>query len=97
MIHGDCCELRHALARLNIQVLIAGLVLQVVLMPLIFHGKTASDTGSTSILAATYAFEAACFIVMSLLRSRRRERAVQLWISSKLANALRKEYEGVIQ
>jgi hypothetical protein len=55
---GDPFELRHALDRLNVHVLTAGVVLQVALMPLILHGGVVSWTGPPTIRVATYASEA---------------------------------------
>ncbi|MGD0774926.1 MAG: hypothetical protein ABSC05_19095 [Candidatus Solibacter sp.] len=94
---GDCFELRDALARLNINVLAAGVVLQAVLMPLILYGGIASRTGPSTILVATYAFEAVCFLWMAFIRPNSRERVLQLWMSSTLTHALREELEGVAE
>ena len=54
-------------------------------------------TGSPTILVVTYAFAAVCCIVMILMRSRSRERAQQLWVSSTLAHALRAAIEGATE
>ena len=86
---GDCFELRGALARLNIRALTAGVVLQAALMPLIRYGGIASRTGPPTILVATYAFEAVCFLWMAFIRPGSRERVLQLWMSATLTHAMR--------
>jgi hypothetical protein len=91
---GDPFELRHALDRVNIHVLTTGVVLQVAFMPLILHGGAVSWTGHATILVATYASEAVCFIMMILIRARGRSRALQLWMSSALAHAPHDVLEG---
>jgi hypothetical protein len=95
-MNGDPFELRHELDRLNVHVLTIGVVLQVALMPLIFHGGVVSRTGHPTILVATYASEAVCFIMMVFIRARGRSRALQLWMSSALARPLLDVLKGEI-
>jgi hypothetical protein len=78
-------ELRDALARVNIQVLAAGIVLQVALMPIIVSAGPANP----KTLAATFALDAICFLSMAMVRSARRKQVAQRRLSSILAHAVR--------
>jgi hypothetical protein len=80
---SDCPELRNALARRNIHLLTAGVVLQAALMPLILYGGFTSRAGTPVILAATYGLEAVCFLSMAIIRSSSRQHVLQLWMSGR--------------
>jgi hypothetical protein len=86
-MNGDCSELRDALARIDIHLLTAGVLLQAALMPSILYAG-ASRSGSPRVVAITYAFEAVFFLSMNFRRSRVRARVLRLWASATLAYAM---------
>ena len=94
---SDRSGLRHGLDRVDVHILTTGVALQVALMPLILHGGVVSRTGPPTILVSTYAFEAVCFMMMILIRSRGRNRVLELWMSSSLARALHAVPEEVAE
>jgi hypothetical protein len=87
-MNGDCSELRDALARVDFEVLTECVLLQVALAPLILCGCGTRGSASRPIVAITYAFEAVFFLSMAFRRSRSRERALHLWMSSVLTHAM---------
>jgi hypothetical protein len=65
-------SLKDELARLDIHVLSAGVLLQVALMPLVLYGEIASRTLPPTLLAVTFGLEAVFVLLMVIKLSRSR-------------------------
>jgi hypothetical protein len=81
-------SLKDELARLDIHVLSAGVLLQVGLMPLVLYGEIASRTLPPALLAVTFGPEAIFVLLPVIKLSRGRRRILQLWLSFRLTHAM---------
>jgi hypothetical protein len=85
---ADHSALKDELAHFGVQVLSAGVLVQVALIPMVLYGEIESRTLAPTLLAVTYGLEAAFVFLMAIKLAQGRKRVLELWLSCRLTRAM---------